>query len=184
MKIGQTSIIVFLSKLLGSALGFIATLYFARDLGAEVLGVYALVMTVVLWLILLADLGIGKAMMKRISENEEPGEYPMAAVVWISLLATLLSVGAIFAQPVLESYIGDFDQYVALSVVWFVVGLVVAKLAYRTTVRMLKGERKVHIAGLLDPVKIGGQSLLQVGLVVAINNHERGDNPGSTVITV
>ena len=166
MKIGQTSIIVFLSKLLGSALGFIATLYFARELGAEVLGVYALVMTVVLWLILLADLGIGKAMVKRISENEEPGEYLMAAVVWISLLATLLSVGAIFAQPVLESYIGDFDRYVALSVVWFVVGLVFALLLYKTTLKILKGERKVHIVGLLDPVKIGGRSIIQIGLVV------------------
>jgi O-antigen/teichoic acid export membrane protein len=166
MKIGQTSIIVFLSKLLGSALGFIATLYFARELGAEVLGVYALVMTVVLWLILLADLGIGKAMVKRISENEEPGEYLTAAVVWISLLATLLSVGAIFAQPVLESYIGDFDQYVALSVVWFVVGLVFALLLYKTTLKILKGERKVHIVGLLDPVKIGGRSIIQIGLVV------------------
>jgi O-antigen/teichoic acid export membrane protein len=43
---------------------------------------------------------------------------------------------------------------------------VLAKLFYRTTIQTLKGERKVHVAGLLDPVKIGTQSLIQVVLVV------------------
>jgi O-antigen/teichoic acid export membrane protein len=167
MKLGQTSIVVFLSKLVGSALGFLSTLYFARELGAEVLGVYALVLTVVAWLILVADLGIGQALIKRVSEGEQQGAYLGAAMVLLLLLTAVISVAVVLGRPVLESYIGEFDQYVALSVVWFIVGLVVAKLAYRTTVRMLKGERKVHIAGLLDPVKIGGQSLLQVGLVVA-----------------
>jgi O-antigen/teichoic acid export membrane protein len=166
MKLGQTSVIVFVSRLLGSALGFIATLYFARELGAEVLGVYALVLTVVAWLILVADLGIGKALIKRVSEGDEQGEYLAAAVLWVFLLATTLSVAVVAGRPVLESYIGEFDRYVALSVVWFVVGLIFAKLFYRTAIRVLKGERKVHIAGLLQPVKIGSQSLLQLGLVL------------------
>jgi len=166
MKLGQTSVIVFVSRLLGSALGFIATLYFARELGAEVLGVYALVLTVVAWLILVADLGIGKALIKRVSEGDEQGEYLAAAVLWVFLLATTLSVAVVAGRPVLESYIGEFDRYVALSVVWFVVGLIFAKLFYRTAIRALKGERKVHIAGLLQPVKIGSQSLLQLGLVL------------------
>jgi len=166
MKFGQTSVVVFVSKVVGSALGFLATLYFARELGAEVLGVYALVLTVVAWLILVAELGIGSALVKRFSEGDEQGAYLAAAAVWVLLLATTLSVAAVAGRPVIESYIGEFDRYVALSVFWFVVGLIFAKLFYRTTVRVLKGERKVHIAGLLQPVKTGGQSLLQLGLVV------------------
>ena len=166
MKLGQTSVVVFLSKVVGSALGFLATLYFARELGAEVLGVYALVLTVVAWLILAADLGVGGATIKRISEGTEQGAYLTAAVVWTVLLATAISIAVVLGQTVLEAYITEFEQYVALSVVWFVVAFVFAKLFYRTTSRLLKGERRVHIAGLLDPVKIGSQSLLQVGLVV------------------
>jgi O-antigen/teichoic acid export membrane protein len=166
MKIGQTSVVVFLSRVVGSALGFLATLYFARELGAEVLGLYALILTVVAWLILGADLGIGPALIKRISEGKEEGAYLAAAVVWVLLLATALSVIIVLARPVLEAYIDGFDQYVAVSVVWFVVAFIFAKLFYKTILRILKGERKVHIAGLLDPVKIGGQSLLQVGLVL------------------
>ena len=165
MKLGQTSAIVFLSKVLASGLGFLATLYFARELGAEVIGLYALVLTVVGWLILFADLGIGSATIKRISEGDERGEYLTAAVTSVVLFATVVSIAAILGRSLLESYITEFDQYVALSVVWFVVAIVFIKLFYRTMFRTLKGERKVHIAGLLDPVKIGGQSLIQIGLV-------------------
>lgn len=167
MKIGQTSFIVFLSKLLGSALGFVATLYFARELGAEVIGLYALVLTVVGWLILVGELGVGTATTKRISEAQEQGAYLSAALIWVTSLALVLSVTVILFQPLLESYVGEFDQYVALSVVWFVVAILLIKLFYKTIFRTLKGERKVHIAGLLEPVKIGSQSLIQIGLVFA-----------------
>ena len=167
MRIGQTSIVVFLSTLVGAALGFLGTLYFARELGAEVIGLYALVMTVVTWLILTADLGVGGATVKRISEGTEPGAYLTAAVGWTLLLATAVSVVVVLGQPVLESYIAEFNQYVALSVVWFVVVMIFVRLFYQFVSRILNGERKVHIAGALDPVQIGGQSLIQVVLVLA-----------------
>lgn len=125
-----------------------------------------MVLTVVAWLILVADLGIGQALIKRISEGTQREEYLAAAVIWVFLLATCIGVAVIAGQPLLESYIGEFDQYVTVSVIWFIISLIIAKLFYRTTVQLLKGERKVHIAGLLDPVKIGGQSLLQLGLVL------------------
>ncbi|APX96719.1 oligosaccharide flippase family protein [Natronorubrum daqingense] len=167
MNIGQTSLIVFLSKLLGSALGFVATLYFARELGAEVIGLYTLVLTVVGWLILAGELGIGKAATKRISEGDKQGAYLSAAIIWVLTFASGLSVVVIISQTLLERYIAEFDQYVALSVVWFVVALLFIKLFYNMVFRALKGERKVHIEGLLDPVKIGGQSLIQIVLVIA-----------------
>jgi O-antigen/teichoic acid export membrane protein len=47
MNLGQTSVVYFVSKLLGSVLGFVATIYFARVLGAEVLGQYALVLALI-----------------------------------------------------------------------------------------------------------------------------------------
>lgn len=165
MKIGQTSIVVFVSKIIGSALGFLSTLYFARELGAEVLGVYALVMTAVVWLILVADLGIGQALIKRISEGDQQGAHLAAAVMLVLALTITISITVLLGRPMFESYIAEFDRYIALSVVWFVVCFVLAKLFYRTTIQTLKGERKVHIAGLLDPVKIGIQSFIQVVLV-------------------
>ncbi len=167
MKLGQTSLTVFLSKLLGSALGFVATFYLARELGAEVLGLYSLLMTVVVWLILVADLGISGAATKRISEGTEQGEFLAAAAVWILGLSIAVSIAAILGRSILESYITEFDQYVSISVVWFVVLFIFIRAWNMVVIRVLNGERRVHLAGLLNPIKIGTRSLVQIGLVFA-----------------
>jgi O-antigen/teichoic acid export membrane protein len=167
MKIGQTSLVVFVSKFLGSALGFLSTLYFARVLGAEVLGIYALVMTVVSWLVLFGRLGIGKAMQKRISEGEQQGKYLAATLIWLVSIWVVLSLGLLAGRGYVDGYISEFDEYVALSAAWFVVGIVFVKLFKKTIVfSTLVAERKVHIRGLLEPVSIGARALIQVGLVV------------------
>jgi O-antigen/teichoic acid export membrane protein len=165
MKIGQTSFVVFVSKLIGSALGFLATLYFARQLGAEVIGLYALIQTVVGWLTLGVDLGIGEAIIKRISEGKEQGKYLTAAGFWVVLMTVLVSVAVVLGTPFFESYISGFEQYVTISVVWFVVLIIITKLFYKVTFRILNGERKVHISGVLESVRIAVTSLLQILLV-------------------
>ena len=167
MKIGQTSIIFYTSKLLGSLLGFVATLYFARKLGAEVLGVYALVMTVVGWLLLISELGIGQALTKRISEGSEEGAFLSAAIVWITALSVIFASSVVILKPLFERYIGEFSQYVSISVVWFIIGVLFVHLFFKMLYRILKGQRLVHIAGLLTPVQIGGQSVIQIALVLA-----------------
>lgn len=166
MRIGQTSIIVFFAKLLGAALGFVATLAFAQIVGAEVLGVYALVMTIMKWGTFASDLGFGNATTKRISENDEPGAYLVAGVLWVFAVGLVISILILLARPIIEAYVGDFDQYIALSIVWFLVALLFIRLFYQFPHRILSGERKVHLAALLDPVKQGSQSLTQIVLVV------------------
>ena len=167
MRIGQTSIVVFLAKLLGAALGFVATLAFARIVGAEVLGIYALVLTIVKWSSFTSDLGIGGATTKRISEDEEPGAFLAAGVLWVVVIAVVISTAIMVGRPIIESYVGDFDRYMALSVVWFIVIILFVKILYAFPRRVLKGERRVHLAALLDPLKRASQSLLQIALVVA-----------------
>lgn len=165
MKLGQTSLIVFLSKLVGSVIGFLATLYFARELGAEVIGIYALVMTVVGWLIVVPTRGFGHALTKRVSEAEEQGAYLSAGVVWILALAVATSFAVILAEPLLQAYMAEFNRYIVVSVVWFVVAAIFIKLFYKTTYSTLRGEQKVHISGLLTPVQKGGQGFIQIALV-------------------
>lgn len=166
MRIGQTSLIVFGAKFFSAVLGFVATLAFAQIVGAEVLGIYALVLTIMKWGTLASDLGIGGATTKRISEDEEPGTYLAAGVLWVFTIGIVVSLGILFAQPLIEAYVSDFDQYVALSVVWFLVVLLFIRLFYKFPLRVLSGERKVHLAALLGPVKQGSQSLIQIMLVV------------------
>ncbi len=160
MRPGQTSIVVFLSKLLGSALGFLATIFFARVLGAEILGYYALVMAIVSWLVLAGKVGVTTAMTKRISEDEEPAAYFAAGVVLVGSFGILAAVGVFLLGEYVNSYVGQ-------TVAGFVAVIVLVKLFYTIIKAALKGERKVHISGILQPIQIGSYSLIQIALVIA-----------------
>ncbi|WP_254840520.1 lipopolysaccharide biosynthesis protein [Natronomonas marina] len=160
MRIGQKSFVVFVSKFLGSALGFVATIYFANVLGSEVLGYYAAVLALVAWLRLAGDFGVGSAMRKRISEGDEPAAYLVAGFALVGALATAIAAAVLLAG-------GLVDDYVGRPVAAFVALLVLTELFRLSTIAALEGERLVHVAGLLSPLKIGVRSLVQIGLVVA-----------------
>lgn len=159
MRVGQKSFIVFASKLIGSALGFIATVYFARELGAEILGYYASVLAILSWLVLAGDFGVGSAMRKRISEDEEPAAYFTASVLLIICLGVCISATVLLADDLVDAYVGA-------PVAVFVAILLLIKLFYLSTNAALEGEQRVHIAGLLSPVKIGARSAIQITLVL------------------
>ncbi len=167
MRIGQTSLVVFLSKLTSSALGFFGTVYFARELGAEVLGLYALVVALVAWLKLGGSMGVGTAVTKRVSEGDEQGAYVAAGLLSTMAIGGVVSVLILLTGDPIAAYVGEFDAYVAVSVVWFVLGLLAIKLFYKLVLAVLEGERKVHLVGLLAPIRTGVATLVQVGLVIA-----------------
>lgn len=166
MRIGQTSAVVFLAKVLGTFIAFVATIIFARILGAEVYGIYAVVIALVAWLKMFGTFGIGKAVKKRISEGENQDAYFTAGLLWILGLGVALSFAVILGQSLVEAYVGDFEEYAMLSVVWFIVVLLFVRLAFSYVDSTLQGQNLVHVAGLLEPVRIGLKSLLQVGFVL------------------
>jgi O-antigen/teichoic acid export membrane protein len=68
-----------------SLLGFGATLYFARELGAEPLGIYSLVLGVVSWLTILGTLGVPAAVSKRVSEGDEQEAHVTGGLLLVGL---------------------------------------------------------------------------------------------------
>lgn len=166
MRIGQTSIIVFFAKILAAALGFIATVAFAQIVGAEVFGIYTLVLTLVGWASFISDVGIGGAITKRISENKEPRKFLTAGLLCTLGLVIIVSLIIIGARPLIESYVNNYNKYVDVSVVWFIIVLLFVRIFYTFSIVVLHAEKRVHIAGLLEPVRQGLQSVFQVGLVV------------------
>ena len=158
MRIGQTSFVVFGSKLVGSALGFVATLYFARTLGAAVLGQYALVLALVAWLSLAGNLGITQATTKRMSEGTDPDAYATAGAMAIGAFGLALGALVLVFDDAVNAYVGE--PIASLVVVLLLTGLFTS-----VTSAALNGERKVHLVGLLTPVGIAVQSLVQIGLV-------------------
>jgi len=164
MRIARTSAIVFLSKLLSSVLGFAATVYFARALGAEVLGVYAAVIAFTTWL-QLGTTGVGEATKKRISEGDEQDQYFSAGLLFVAVLYVLIVVLLLVGRGFVEGYLDNFETFVDVSVVWFVILLLGVRLGLTVGLKALNGVGLVHVQGLLQPVRIGLRSLFQVVLV-------------------
>lgn len=125
MRIGQTSAITFVSQLLAAILGFGATIYFSRVLGAEVLGIYALVMAIVGWINLTGSIGIGTATRKRISEGTEQGKYMSASLIISGSLLLLGIIILFIGRSYVESYVGSFGTYSNISVVWVIILIVI-----------------------------------------------------------
>jgi O-antigen/teichoic acid export membrane protein len=160
MRIGQTSVVVFASQLLSSLLGFAATLYFARLLGAEVLGYYALALLISKWFMLSGEAGVSSAVTKRISEGNAPSAHFTAGLVTLAVLGVVATLTVFVFRDWVDAYVGaDVHLLIVLLVLsGFAASLIDAKL---------RGERRVHLAGLLVPVRFGTRSILQIGLVFA-----------------
>ena len=159
MRIGQTSLIVFGSKVVGSMAGFVATLYFARELGAGVLGIYSLVLAVVAWVGIAGKVGVTAAINKRLSEGEEEGEYFTAGV--LSLLGMFVVIAA-----VVYAGRGPLEGYIGRPVIPFVILILGSTLLNALSRATLSGKHLVHIKGLLTPVRMTIRSVVQIALVI------------------
>jgi O-antigen/teichoic acid export membrane protein len=155
MKLGQTSIIHYGSNLLASALGFIATIYISRLLGAEALGIYSLGLAVVSWFSLVGNMGITEAVVKRMSEGTEPSAYVFAGGGMILALYVILSSVIIIFSTVIDGYVG----YSATPYIVIMLGV---SLGFGAVSSALSGSHLVHISGLLAPLKTGGRASLQI----------------------
>ena len=159
MRIGQTSILLSISKYFGSFIGFLTTIYFARELGAEVLGYYSLILIVTKWFALSGEVGISSAINKRISEADEPSAYYSAGI----LLGLGLSGALVVVIILLRK---NIDSYVGITAWTFVVVMTPLSILYSIIGSSLKGERRVHLVAFLTPTQTISRSLTQIGLVL------------------
>lgn len=160
IQLGQTSVIFFISRLLASAIGFGTTVYIARNIGAEPLGIYNVGVGLIAWLGIVGRIGIGGAISKRVSEGDEQGEYATAGSLITGSLFVILAVGVLLFRP----YV---NQYVGYSAAVFVVLILFASLAYSVVTSLLTGFHLVHLTGILSTVRTAGRGLIQIITVIA-----------------
>lgn len=158
MRLGQTSITFFLSKLLASAIGFIATLYIARSLGASPLGVYSLAVGLVSWLAIAGRVGISGAISKRVSEGIDQSQFALAGISIIAILFIIIASGLLIFR-------GWVTVYIGFPVTKYVILLLLVILAFGIVNSLLVGLHLVHISGFLSPLKVGGRAVIQISLV-------------------
>jgi O-antigen/teichoic acid export membrane protein len=146
------------SELLATVFGFVATVYFARVLGAETLGVYFLVIAVYTWLKLFGTMGFRQSVVKRLSEGHRRNQRFTAAVV-LQLGLVLIVIAIIFFS---SSYI---NEYVGREVALTLILLTLAGTTFTFAGSVLRGEKVVHLAGMLKPTERIIRTILQVALV-------------------
>jgi O-antigen/teichoic acid export membrane protein len=155
MRIGQSSLVAFLTELLSSLIGFVATVYIARKLGDSGLGIYFLVIAVVIWLKILGGIGVQNALRKRLSEPGEDAPY-MGASVFLQLLFVVIIVAVLFVwRDAVSAYLRGTSVFVVFA-------LFLAALAFAFVATALEGEDKVHISTSLSPVDRSIRSGIQI----------------------
>lgn len=166
MRIGQTSIVHFVSRATSTVVGFLATLAIARLLGADTLGIYTLAINVVIWLQMFGDMGIQEALTKRLSEAREDDAYLLGgALIQLILFAlvalVVLGLGGIVGRLTDAPLARVLSQYGLAVVGLFFVGSV-----YLFLLAVLRGQHRVHLASVLGPIERTARSALQIGVVL------------------
>lgn len=118
----QTLVLLFW-QIAFTVIGFLSTIYFAKAVGAEVLGAYFLFIAYFGIMSIMTDGGFGDAAIKRISEGDEPDAYFSAFVVLRSLFVTVVVVVLI----AFRSYFVDLDN--AGTFIWLLIALIMSLLS-------------------------------------------------------
>ena len=158
MRLGQTSVVYLASRIFGSVLGFFATIYFTRTLGEEIYGFYVVTLALVSWLGIVKSVGFGQAVVKRMSEGEEPDAYLIAGTMIKIALTGIVAVGVFVFREQVNAYIGR-------PVAGFVVLLLAVSIFSGLVSSALKGNHRVHIYAPLNTAKLGFQSIIMIVLV-------------------
>ncbi|MDB9301071.1 oligosaccharide flippase family protein [Halorubrum ezzemoulense] len=158
MKLGQISAISFISQVIGAAVGFVATLYVARSIGAEPLGIYNLALAVVSWISIAGTIGFSGAISKRVSEGSDQGKFAVAGATVVILLFVVLSIGFLITRTYLNDYIG-------FPATGFLVLILFSNLASATVNPLLVGLQLVHLRDILSTVRVFIRSVLHISLI-------------------
>jgi O-antigen/teichoic acid export membrane protein len=148
--------LISLGNIIGlSALGYIATMYFAHVLGPAVLGAYYLFLSYFAIFSLIGDGGFGGAATKRISEGKDPDAFFTA---YILLRIVLLAVSTI-AILVISPFLVDFVASGLLP--WLILALISGTIAGFATTGVY-GSGKVGVAQTSDFLNNALKIILQI----------------------
>ena len=163
MNLARASSLLFGVELLNTALGFFGTVYFARELGATLLGIFFLFEATLYTMATVVDFGLRGAVEKRISAGDDPSQMFGAAVVLKVLLILVVSAFVLAVREPLAGYVGT-DLALEL------IGVVVAFELSMLVIHVLQGELRVAQTAVLHFLR----SLTFVTVAVALLQYGYG----------
>lgn len=145
MQLARTATTVFVARIAATVLQLVGLAYFARELGATLLGAFILFQAVIQMLTTVTDFGIGGAVEKRLSEGAPRNVVGTALAAKAGMVCLLTPLVLVFADS-LNAYFGS-----ALAL--YLVPVLLFNQTGRTLLRTLRGELRVAEATLLELIQ-------------------------------
>lgn len=142
MDFAKSSLKLFLANVLSSGIGFLGIVFFARELDPTGMGVFFLFQALVGMVAIPADMGLRGALEKRLSEDEDQGEFLTGTfILKLIPLACISLVVLLFRSPI-EEYVG------AEVAMLLILGIILREIAMMS-IATLKGELRVGEIAIL-----------------------------------
>ena len=158
MNLARASVALFGVELFNTALGFVSMIYFARELGATVLGIFFLFEASLYTMATVVDFGLRGAVEKRISAGDDPARMFGAAVVLKLLLIAVVAT-------IVLAFRGPIDAYLGTSLTLELVAVVVAFELAMLVVHVLQGELRAGQTAILHFARSLAFVVVAVGLI-------------------
>lgn len=136
VNLARTTVKIFLANAGRMVISFGGIIFFSRELGAHQIGVFFLFQALLGILAIPADFGIGRGVMKRLSEGQPSGTVISTAIALKLVPLTGLCLGVLLFQKQINEYLG------AELAVYLIAALVVQDAA-KLMLRALEGELRV-----------------------------------------
>ncbi|MCG7844140.1 MAG: flippase [Methanomassiliicoccales archaeon] len=168
--LGRRSFVLFLSRMLSSALAFVGLYYVTRYLGTDIYGTVAWTMSFVATFNAVADLGFSSAHVKRISEGQDPDDCISTFAIIKLILTGAMVVLILCAVFVYTSVLGETLEDTSTDLILlFILYQVLYNLSSIATITFqAKMEMaKMPLVTMIDP-------LVRVPLVIFVSLNRMG----------
>lgn len=164
MSLARSGIGWMIARFGALAVSWLASLYFTRALvdPQATLGTYYAFETVVALFVLVANGGLNSAIIKRVSEGEEPDAFATAGLLASGVLVVVLCLVAVLGAPLMAGFFG----FGGLSVV-ILIGTVIGYQTHDTLKALLTSKFNLGRSGVVNFTNAIGQVGSQVVLVAA-----------------
>ncbi len=165
-RITRNALVTFLSSVGNRGVSLVGSILFARFAGESALGSFFAFMSAYRLLSITTSLGIGQALIKRLSETPVGSEQRrdreiLGAALLILSTITVGVVGLLFlVGPQFDAYIGVEGAVVAMALF---LSIMVVYSTYRQTIA---GSHRVGLASLTDTVRNTAVVVAQLGLIL------------------
>lgn len=150
---------VFISEYGTSIISFVAIVIFARELSASELGIFFLYQMLINILAIPGSFGRGNALIKRLSEGENPRNILSTSIAFFIISSTTLVILILATKGYINTYVG---AKVGLLVA---IGIVLRSL-YTLPLNILKGELRVGETATLQLCQRGTWFIISYSLLI------------------